>query len=61
MAIANEDKLHCAERELGYRQRVYPRLIERGKMTKMQSDRELELMHAIVADYRALVQMELPL
>jgi hypothetical protein len=59
MTVTNEAKLACVERELSYRRRVYVRLVERGKMTKAQSERELELMRAIVADYRALVQSEL--
>lgn len=60
--ITARDKLKCIERELSYRHRVYDRLIERGKMTERQAVREIELMEAIAADYRALDQAEgLPL
>ncbi|UPK03139.1 hypothetical protein [Bradyrhizobium sp. 170] len=60
--ITADDKLQCAERELRYRQRVYGRLVDRGKMTKRQCDRELELMEAIAEDYRKLAAQEaLPL
>jgi hypothetical protein len=52
--ITADDKLQCAERELRYRRRVYGRLIERGKMSKRQCERELELMEAIAEDYRKL-------
>ena len=56
--ISIEDKLKCVERELGFRQRVYDRLIERGKMSKRQADREIELMIAIVDDYQAMAEAE---
>jgi hypothetical protein len=56
--ITARDKLKCIERELVFRHRVYDRLVERGKMTKRQAERELELMEAIAADYRALVKAE---
>ena len=59
MTATNEQKLKCAERELRFRQRVYPHLVERGKMTRQESDRELELMQAIADDYRILAQAEL--
>ena len=58
--ISNHDKLHCAERELKFRFRVYDRLIVRGKMTEAQKAREIELMSAIVEDYRALAADEEP-
>lgn len=55
MNITAADKLQCAERELKYRRRVYGRLIERGKMTSREADRELALMEDIAKDYRELV------
>jgi hypothetical protein len=58
--ITNRDKLLCAERELQFRFRVYDRLVVRGKMSKQEQEREIELMSAIVEDYRALVQFEEP-
>ena len=56
--ITNRDKLECVERELSLRERVYVRLIEKGKMTEAKAQRETELMEAIVEDYRALVADE---
>lgn len=58
MTITVADKLACLERELKYRHRVYARLVERGKMTERQRDRELELMEAIAQDYRESVKQE---
>jgi hypothetical protein len=58
MTITLTDKLACLERELKYRKRVYARLVDRGKMTAQQSQRELELMEAIAQDYRELAPTE---
>ena len=58
--ITNTDKLECAERELEFRFRVYDRLVVRGKMSTQQKEREIELMSAIVEDYRALASADEP-
>jgi hypothetical protein len=58
--ITNKDKLHCVERELAFRLRVYIRLISRGKMTANQAQREIELMAAICEDYRAFASADEP-
>jgi hypothetical protein len=57
--ISNTEKLQCVERELKFRHRVFERMIEKGKMTKRQADREIELMTAIVEDYKKLAEVEL--
>ncbi|MBY0296416.1 MAG: hypothetical protein K2X71_10305 [Methylobacterium sp.] len=54
------DKLRCAERELRQRRRVYPRLVESGRMTPAEADRETACMEAIAADYRTQVLAEKP-
>lgn len=54
------DKLRCAERGLRQRRRVYPRLVESGRMTQAEADRETACMEAIAADYRAQVAAEKP-
>jgi hypothetical protein len=48
-------KLHCIERELKFRNQVYPRRVNEGKMTQMQADREIFLMEEIAADYVTLI------
>lgn len=60
MAVTNADKLACAERELKFRFRVYDRLVVRGKMTRAEQEREIEVMSAIVEDYRALAAADEP-
>lgn len=58
--ISNQDKLHCVERELTLRLRLYIRLITRGRMTATEASREIEVMRAIVEDYRAAVAADEP-
>jgi hypothetical protein len=52
------DKLKCVLREWNLRFRVYPRLVERGRMRDHEATRELALMTAIIEDYRALAEKE---
>jgi hypothetical protein len=52
MPTASE-KLACAERELRMRKRVYPRWVKAERMTSAEAAREVGIMEAIAADYRA--------
>jgi hypothetical protein len=56
IAVQPRDLQRCCERELAYRRRVYPRLIAKGSMTEHKAQREIELMEACVAHFRALVE-----
>ena len=40
--------VRCARREVAFRRRVYPRLVFKGKMTQLDSEREIALMLAIL-------------
>ena len=42
------DKITCVERELGFRQRMYPRWIPQQKITQAVADREIQVMTAIL-------------
>jgi hypothetical protein len=53
-----EDKCRAAAREVVQRQRVYPRLVEAGKMTQVEATRQTAIMSAIAADYRKLADEE---
>lgn len=55
MVYTNDDKFKCARRELEMRQRVYPGMIERGKLDSVKAGREIGVMQAIMDDYAALV------
>lgn len=52
------DKFKAIERELGYRRRVYPRLIESGKMTRELAAEQIALFEAILNDYRDKAESE---
>lgn len=52
------DKLACAERELKYRRRVYPRRVAESKMTQKLADHETACMQAIVLDYQKKAESE---
>jgi hypothetical protein len=58
--ITNLEKLRCVERELRFRFRVYDRLVVRGKMSRADQEHEIEVMSAIVEDYRALAAADEP-
>lgn len=42
-----------ARRELSLRCRVYPRLVQIGKLTKEESERQIAIQQEIVDDYKA--------
>lgn len=57
-SFTSAEKLACAERELAQRKRVYPRLISVNRMSPVKAAREIQLMEAIIGDYRELVASE---
>lgn len=42
------DLLACCRRELAFRQRCYPRFVEKGTLTEKKAEKELELMRQVV-------------
>lgn len=52
------EKLACVQREIGQRQRVYPGLVERQRMSQAKADREIACMRAIEADLQKQVLAE---
>lgn len=52
VAISTRDKLEAIERELRYREHVYPRMIHRGAITQAFADRQIAIMRGIAEDYR---------
>jgi hypothetical protein len=51
-----EDQVRCAERELGYRNRVYARWVSAGKMTASKAQAEIRAMTAVVATLKTVEQ-----
>ena len=52
MTITAADKRREAERELAMRRRVYPRMVETGRMKKHEAARQIAVMEAIAEDYQ---------
>jgi len=57
--ITDLEKLHCAQRELMMRKRVYPRWVGAGRMTAAAAQHETAAMQAIVNDYENKVRPKL--
>jgi hypothetical protein len=51
--FSDDEKLRCLEREIALRRKVYPGLISKGNVASKTAFREIALMEAIAADYRA--------
>ena len=56
--ITTQDKLRCVAREVALRRNVYRKRVALGKMTAELAKRELELMQAILEDYKNWIQEE---
>lgn len=54
----NAEKLRCIEREIAFRKRVYPRQVERGRMSIIQADAEMRTMEEIAEHFRKLVDSD---
>lgn len=52
--FTREQILACIDRELRYREVVFPRRVEAGKMSHLEARRELELMRVVRAVVAAL-------
>jgi hypothetical protein len=50
--IVTADKLASVEREIKYREYVYPRRVANKTMSQEKADREIAIMKAIADDYR---------
>lgn len=44
-----DEQIDCVRREIGMRQRVYPKWIESRRLTQETADRELTRMRAVLA------------
>jgi hypothetical protein len=53
------EMLACAEREVKMRERVYPNLVKRGKMSLPQSDYEIRTMESIAEHFRKMVKPQM--
>lgn len=51
-----EAQIACIERELGFREKLYPRWVKSAKLTQENADVELERMRAVLASLRRIQQ-----
>lgn len=58
MTVPIGEQIACIERELGYRQRVYPRWVADGKMSINKSREELRRMEAVLATLQQIAEGE---
>lgn len=58
MSFSAQDKQREALRELGYRRKVYTRMVAEGRMKGKQADLRLAIMSEIADDYGALARGE---
>jgi len=61
MTYTLTQKIAALERELRLRFRVYPRRVERGTMSQNVASHEINIMKAIIEDYRKQRDPELDL
>ncbi len=62
------EQIKCIEREIGMRERVYPRWIESKKMTQQKADEEIRIMRGVLKTlnlvkdlyFGLLKEMEMP-
>ncbi|TCR64661.1 hypothetical protein [Bosea sp. BK604] len=52
------EKADAADREAKYRERVYPRWIESGRMKQDFADKQIRLMREIAKEYRLAAEAE---
>lgn len=54
----NAEKLRCIQREIKFRKKVYPRLVEQGRMSLLESDYEMRTMEDIAEHFSQLVDAD---
>ena len=58
MRFRTAEKLQCAERELKRRMRTYPTKVANHRMTKLEAEREIDLMADIALDIAEQLEAE---
>jgi hypothetical protein len=58
MTVPYAEQLACVERELKWRQRVYPRRVADGRMTQAKAIEEVRTMEAVADTLRGLASQE---
>lgn len=56
VAVLIDDQIACITREIGFRERLYPRWVEQKKLTQAAADAELERMRAVLSTLQGIKQ-----
>jgi len=54
MTTTLDDQIDCVKREIGMRERVYPKWVQQRRLSQDQMDRELGRMRAVLNTLQAL-------
>jgi len=54
MTTTIDDQIDCVKREIGMRERVYPKWVQQRRLSQDQMDRELGRMRAVLNTLQAL-------
>jgi hypothetical protein len=57
--VTLDQQIACVERELRYRRRVYPRVVQNEAMTQEEADHQIAAMEAVLKTLKSLQQGEL--
>ena len=57
-AFTDAEKLAEVEREIAFRHRVYRKWVAAGRMSSATAQRQIQIMNAIAADYRARAEAQ---
>jgi len=60
VSYTNAEKLRELEREIGYREKVFTRMVAEGLLDPNQARRRMSIMREIAADYVKLVEQDEP-
>ena len=56
-----EEQINCVKREIGFRKRVYPSQVEKGRMTQADMNYQIECMEYVLNSLVVLQKFELSL
>lgn len=58
LPVSFATQIACVEREIGYRERCYPRWVQEGRMKQEKADAELAAMRAVLDTLKVVARGE---
>jgi hypothetical protein len=56
LPVSIDDQRAAVKREIAFRERLYPRWIEKGRMTQEKADHELRVMRAVLQTLERIIE-----